>query len=295
MKHKGQAVWLQQRGQHQSVLFLPISPRTEVVLWPIMTLMKAPLCWTCEDSAAVDLVGHISVVTVVPCIVVMEFSFGLWRKKVVWCGAILLFCFRPGSSRERRTGLSVSPEQTVLDEGLAVLLWKFAEGDWVPFRKPSGMCMRKPVWATGISSKRRSTARVQRLHHGREEPVFVIRNAMEKVCIVHSLTHFLFFWSCDSPTRSQAHWPLRAGCPKCPHKSMTLHFISMKQCCNWIAQLLSNCLFCQTINHDFKCLSENYVSMCLIMYVLCLCMIFLLKSCYTLIFPFAWIHIPEVL
>lgn len=48
------------------------------------------------------------------------------------------------------------------------------------FRKPSGMCMGKPVWATGISSKRRSTARVQRLHHRSEEPVFVIRNAMEK-------------------------------------------------------------------------------------------------------------------
>lgn len=188
MKHKGQAVWLQQRGQHQSVLFLTISLRTEVVLWPIMTLMKALLCRTCEDSDAVDLVGHISVVNVVPFIVVMEFSFGLWRKKVVWCGAILLFCFRPGSSRERRTGPSLSPEQTVLDEGHAVLLWKFAEGDWVPFRKPSGMCMGKPVWATGISSKRRSTTRVQRLHHGREEPVFVIRNAMEE-CALFTAWH----------------------------------------------------------------------------------------------------------
>lgn len=66
----------------------------------------------------------------------------------------------------------------------------FEEGDWVPFRKPWGMCMGKPVWATGISSKRRSAARTKGLHHGRGEPVFVIRNAMEKVCIVHSLTHF---------------------------------------------------------------------------------------------------------
>lgn len=110
-------------------------------------------------------------------------SLSLWNSalgfegkiSLIWRHSVVLF-----SSRERRTGLSVSPEQTVWDGGHAVLLWNFEEGDWVSFRKPSGMCMGKPVWAAGISSKRRSTARVQRLHHGREEPVFVIRNAMEK-------------------------------------------------------------------------------------------------------------------
>lgn len=70
------------------------------------------------------------------------------------------------------------------------------------------MCMGKPVWATGISSKRRSTTRVHRLHHGSEEPVFVITNATEKVFIVHSLTRFLFSWSCDSPTQSQVRDPV---------------------------------------------------------------------------------------
>ena len=43
MKHKGQAVWLQQRGQHQTVLFLLISLSTEVVLWPTMTFIRAGL------------------------------------------------------------------------------------------------------------------------------------------------------------------------------------------------------------------------------------------------------------
>lgn len=188
MKHKGPAVWLQQWGQHQSVLFLPISLRGEVVVWPIMTFMKAPLrrtyedlwwCWPCRPHKCCRCGAfHCR----------CGIQFWALKEKWVWSGAILLFCFRPGTSRERRTGLSVSPEQTVWDGGHAVLLWNFEEGDWVPFRKPSGMCMGKPVWATGISSKR-STARVQWLHHGREEPVFVIRNAMEKVCIVHSLTH----------------------------------------------------------------------------------------------------------
>lgn len=50
--------------------------------------------------------------------------------------------------------------------------------------------MGKPVWATGISSKRRNKAQVYRLHHRSGDSGFVIRNAMEKVFIVLSLTNF---------------------------------------------------------------------------------------------------------
>lgn len=200
MKHKGQAVWLQQRGAkcpvsaHQPQDWSCALTHNDLYeSTSVPDLWRFWWCWPCRPQKWCRC-G--------PFHCRCGIQFWALKEKLVWCGAILLFCFRPGTSREMRTGLSVSPEQTVWDGGHAVLLWNFEEGDWVPFRKPSGMCMGKPVWATGISSKRRSTARVQRLHNGREEPVFVIRNAVEKVCIVHSLTHFLFFWSCDSPTRS---------------------------------------------------------------------------------------------
>lgn len=118
-------------------------------------------------------------------------SLSLWDLTWSLSDAILLLCFHPGMSHAMRTGFSVSHKQTVRDGGHTVL-WKFEEGDRVPFRKPSGMCMGKPEWASGISSKTRSAARVQRLHHGRDEPVFVIRSGVETVNIVHSLTVFFF-------------------------------------------------------------------------------------------------------
>lgn len=201
MKHKGPAVWLQQWGQHQSVLFLPISLRGEVVVWPIMTFMKAPLrrtyedlwwCWPCRPHKCCRCGAfHCR----------CGIQFWALKEKWVWSGAILLFCFRPGTSRERRTGLSVSPEQTVWDGGHAVLLWNFEEGDWVPFRKPFGnvygkTCvghwnLLKEEYSTSAmtSPRERGTGLCDQKCHGKS---------------VHCSqpNTYLFFWSCDSPTGS---------------------------------------------------------------------------------------------
>lgn len=112
---------------------------------------------------------------------------GLWRKKFVRLAPPICFVFHRGTLREWRTSLYVS--QTVWD-GMFMYFETLRKETGFRFWKPWGMCMGKPVWATGISSKRRNKAQVYRLHHRSGDSGFVIRNAMEKVFIVRSLTNF---------------------------------------------------------------------------------------------------------
>lgn len=205
MKHKGQAVWLQQREQHQSVLFLPVSLRTEAALWPVTTFAKVDmwrLWWRwrrrphncCRWGAFHCLCG---------------IRFWALKEDAVWSAPSSCFVLAPPTSREYRTAPSVSPEQNIWGWRTCCSSLKLRKETGFRFWKPSGMRMGKPVWATGISSKRQSTARVQGLHRRSVDPVFVIRNATEKVSIVHSLTHFfvlLVLWftykGSGSPTSS---------------------------------------------------------------------------------------------
>lgn len=143
MKHKGQTVWVQQRGKHQSVLFLPISLRTEAVLWPIVTYMKAHLCRTCEDSDGADVVGHISVVDEVPFIVIVEFSFGLWRKKVVWSAPSSCFVFVPEHHEKGEQALVCLRSKQFGMEDMLFFFETLRKETGFLFRKPTGMYMGK--------------------------------------------------------------------------------------------------------------------------------------------------------
>lgn len=121
------------------------------------------------------------------------------RVSLLMCNSALLFK-RPGAIPlfffffhvlEQRTGLTVSPDQTVLDGGQAVLRLK-------PIRKETGFLLesyQECVWETCVGHwnllKEKTIGRVQSPHHGREELVFVIRNAIEKVRIVSSPTDFV--------------------------------------------------------------------------------------------------------
>lgn len=85
----------------------------------------------------------------------------------------------------------MSPDQTVLDGGQAVLRLKV-------IRKETGFLLesyQECVWETCVGHwnllKEKTIGQVQSPHHGREELVFVIRNAMEKVRIVSSPTDFV--------------------------------------------------------------------------------------------------------
>lgn len=135
------------------------------------------------------------------------------KDKVVWSAPSICFVYVPElwalASGAKEFGM----------EDLLFFFWNFWGRRLDFFSEPSGTRMGKPVWATGISSKRRSTAGAHRPHHGSKEPVFVITNATGKKCLLFTAWQvFLFFWSCDSPTGSR---PCVSSGPACPHRFMT--------------------------------------------------------------------------
>lgn len=223
MKHKGQAVWLQQWGS----IRLSCS---------CLSATGLKLCfdpqWPYEGSYVLDLWRFrwrrrpptLSDVDVMSFIVAVEFSFVLWRKcesdLAPFCCFVFLLIHHENGEQAL---MCLRSKQFWMED----MLFAFETS-----RKETGLlleipreCEWEPVWALGISSKGQNTVRVQSFTTGERNWSLWSEMPWKKSCIVHSPTYFLFFWSCDSPTRFKDHWPRLASCPNCPHKSATLHSI----------------------------------------------------------------------
>lgn len=105
MKHKGQAVWLQQPGQHQTVLYLPRHlQHWSCALTCADLYTKVCPYRTCEDCVGVDLVPHTCKGLWMWCLsLLLRNSVLPLKEKWVWSGAILLFCFVLVQKRHRNT------------------------------------------------------------------------------------------------------------------------------------------------------------------------------------------------